>query len=182
MRGGGQSGQAEVRHGHRARTNPTLNPKETCLCGYAATEMWLFYCIEKVLLAKKACAPLSPMILFRYRQTKGSDTLFLFLCDSNLTPVSFPSFFDHISALECLFGRFAFFISFFHGVFSSGLCRVRSPQTLPLPVGFLVALAFFLSPNCSLPLSLTSSTFFPSIKPAPTFSHTCSPSLTSFLA
>ena len=122
---------------------------KTCLCGYATMEMWLFY--WKALLAKKACTPLSPMIIFRYRQTKGSNTLFLFLCDSNLTPVSFPSFFHHISALECLFDRFAFFISFFHGVFSSGLCRVRSPQTLPLPVGFLVALAFFSLPKLLSP-------------------------------
>ncbi|PUU84303.1 hypothetical protein B9Z19DRAFT_562 [Tuber borchii] len=122
------------------------------------------------------------MIIFHYRQTKGSDTLFLFLCDSNPTPVFFPSFlpfFDHISAVECHFDRFVF-IFFFHQVFPPGLCCVRSPRKLyPYPsVSWSPSPFFFFSPNYSpslppslLPPSSLRSSF------APTFSHTCSLSL-----
>lgn len=88
-----------------------------------------------------------------------------------------PSFFDHISAVECHFDRFAF-IFFFHQTFPLGLCRVCSPLKLyPYPSVSWSPSPFF-SPRTTLPLP-------PSLLPpsslrssfAPTFSHTCSLSL-----
>jgi len=48
----------------QGKTNSTLGPKENMSMWLCNHEMWLLYC--KVLLATKACAPLSPMIIFRY--------------------------------------------------------------------------------------------------------------------